>query len=581
MTTGEQAELIVNLRLRDQFTAPVKKLQANLQTLDRQTAQLQRGLGKVGQGLKTGLANTAKIAGVGIGFLGLQIKAGIDQLIRFDSIAAQTNAVLKSTKNAAGLTADEIVDMTASLEKLTGIEKETTQEAANLLLTFTNIKDDVFPDTLAIIQDISTAMGSDMNQEAIRLGKALNDPIRGMSALSEVGVTFNDVQRRSITRAQESGNMLKAQTIILKELRKEFGGSAEAADKTFGGSLRRLRNNVADLQVNLAAPLVQPLARLTRRLTEFAASEEVQQGIRDLGEGIAGLFSDENLESGVAAIKDGFGFIRDLPWDSIKAGLQTTADIAGRAVSLFRSLPPELQTGLVTLLAANKLTGGLVASGLGDIAGFLLRGLTTINAANVTVVGANVTTGLAGAAGAGTGLLGGLAGVIMRAVVPVATLAVAAEIARGPLERGVIDAVPAYEGQLTQVNTLAERALAQKRSLQRGGDFVAMINFLNRIANSSADQSARQAETKRLFDSRLSNLLRVAGQQSARVQQVGEKVARGTITYQEGNRRLAKIETEIRQQKTMIEVRPYVTISATATGNAITFAGGARRLVIE
>jgi hypothetical protein len=250
-------------------------------------------------------------------------------------------------------------------------------------------------------------------------------------------------------------------------------------------------------------------------------------------------------------------------------------------VSLFRSLPPELQTGLVTLLAANKLTGGLVASGLGDIAGFLLRGLTTINAANVTVVGANVTTGLAGAAGAGTGLLGGLAGIIMRAVVPVATLAVAAEIARGPLERGVIDAVPAYEGQLTQVNTLAERALAQKRSLQRGGDFVAMINFLNRIANSSADQSARQVETKRLFDSRLSNLLRVAGQQSSRVQQVGEKVARGTITYQEGNRRLAKIETEIRQQKTMIEVRPYVTISATATGNAITFAGGARRLVIE
>jgi len=567
MTTGEQAELIVNLRLRDQFTAPVKKLQANLQTLDRQTAQLQRGLGKVGQGLKTGLANTAKIAGIGIGFLGLQIKAGIDQLIRFDSIAAQTEAVLKSTKNAAGLTADEIVDMTASLEKLTGIEKETTQEAANLLLTFTNIKEDVFPDTLAIIQDISTAMGSDMNQEAIRLGKALNDPIRGMSALSEVGVTFNETQRKTIERAQKAGNTLKAQRIILRELKKEFGGSAEAADKTFGGSLRRLRNNVADLQVNLAAPLVQPLARLTRRLTEFAASEEVQQGIRDLGEGIAGLFSDENLESGVAAIKSGFGFIRDLPWDTIKSGLQTTADIAGRAVSLFRSLPPELQTGLVTLLAANKLTGGLVASGLGDIAQFLLRNLTTINATVVNVIGAKVNTpggglDVPGAPGAGPSATSiGLRGL--------------------PIIGFLLGETERVNARLDQLQVLENRANFTGRPYNMGrygpstrpGSFGTPLS----LGITEAEDLKKAAERLGLLldESRTSG----KGIQN-RLATLKVQLLNGQVTAKEANKKLTAIDGQIERQKVNVALQAYVNISATATGNAVTFGSGTNRIIV-
>jgi len=590
MTTGEQAELIVNLRLRDQFTAPVKKLQGNLQTLDRQTAQLQRGLGKVGQGLKTGLANTAKIAGIGIGFLGLQIKAGIDQLIRFDSIAAQTNAVLKSTKNAAGLTTDEIVDMTASLEKLTGIEKETTQEAANLLLTFTNIKEDVFPDTLAIIQDISTAMGSDMNQEAIRLGKALNDPIRGMSALSEVGVTFNDVQRRSIERAQKSGNMLKAQTIILKELRKEFGGSAEAADKTFGGSLRRLRNNVADLQVNLAAPLVQPLARLTRRLTEFAASEEVQQGIRDLGEGIAGLFSDENLESGVAAIKDGFGFIRDLPWDTIKSGLQTTADIAGRAVSLFRSLPPELQTGLVTLLAANKLTGGLVASGLGDIAQFLLRNLTTINAAVVNVVGAKVNT----PADVPTDVIKAapLAGL--------ASLAIAGTLASAGFNLGIKALVPETEGSRRFRENAPTQGIFTDTTSLLVGALQEIVSAPFRFIFGEERPSFRQVGNfasggmERLFVDKLTALAAQGDKGNALAQELYTKYSDGLLTAKDGNKLLKEVKSgtaataqkvqEVRSaviaQDLRVTLQPLINISATATGNSINFAVGGSRLII-
>ena len=70
---------------------------------------------------------------------------------------------------------------------------------------------------------------SGLEKSTIRLGKALNDPIKGVTALSRVGVTFTDGQKEQIRVLVESGRTMDAQKIILKELGSEFGGAAEAA----------------------------------------------------------------------------------------------------------------------------------------------------------------------------------------------------------------------------------------------------------------------------------------------------------------------------------------------------------------
>ena len=62
-----------------------------------------------------------------------------------------------------------------------------------MLLTFTNIGKDVFPKATETMLDMATAMNSGMTPSAeqlkgvsIQLGKALNDPVEGISALSRV-----------------------------------------------------------------------------------------------------------------------------------------------------------------------------------------------------------------------------------------------------------------------------------------------------------------------------------------------------------------------------------------------------------
>lgn len=170
---------------------------------------------------------------------------------------AQLEAVLKSTGGAAGITADAAMDLAGSLSEMTRFEDDAILSGENLLLTFTNIGKDIFPQATQAMLDMSQSLGQDLKSSAIQLGKALNDPIAGVTALSRVGVTFTKSQKDMIKAMVESGDVMGAQKLILQELQKEFGGSAEAAGKTFAGSLDRLRNAFGNFQETIGTALTQ------------------------------------------------------------------------------------------------------------------------------------------------------------------------------------------------------------------------------------------------------------------------------------------------------------------------------------
>ncbi|GAB3232992.1 hypothetical protein GCM10027346_20620 [Hymenobacter seoulensis] len=154
-------------------------------------------------------------------------------------ITADLENTLRSTAHAAGLTADEIKAIGEARAKVTLFDDDESNAASAMLLTFTNIKKGVFEDALPAIQDIATKMAgdgpADLKGASIQVGKALNDPIKGITALTRVGVTFTEAQKEQITQMVKAGNTAGAQKLILSELNKEFGGSAEAARKAAGG----------------------------------------------------------------------------------------------------------------------------------------------------------------------------------------------------------------------------------------------------------------------------------------------------------------------------------------------------------
>ncbi|MFA0816027.1 MAG: phage tail length tape measure family protein [Anaerofustis sp.] len=198
-----------------------------------------------------GKAAAAVAIGVGAIFVG-----GLKDAADAETKVAQLEAVLESTGGAAGMTKDQLLELAESFEQNTKFSAEMALEAESLLLTFTNIGSETFPAATQAAADMAAAMGTDMSSQSIALGKALNDPVAGISALTRVGVTFTDEQKALIQSLQESGDMAGAQSVILQELQKEFGGSAEAAGDTLAGKMEILKNTMGAVAEKAATKLV-------------------------------------------------------------------------------------------------------------------------------------------------------------------------------------------------------------------------------------------------------------------------------------------------------------------------------------
>jgi len=216
-------------------------------------------------------------------------------------ITAITEQTIKSMGGAAGLTATQVADMSTRLSNVTGVDDEVLQAGANLLLTFGNIsaKGGVFDRTLALANDMSIALGQDMKASSIQLGKALNDPIAGVSALTRVGVSFTAQQKEQIKTLVESGDVLGAQNVILAEVGKQFGGAAAAASTP----IDKLKVTVGNLQEEVGARLIPVIDRVATFLAANlpAALDFAGAAFARIGDAIA--LVRNAFETGQAFIK--------------------------------------------------------------------------------------------------------------------------------------------------------------------------------------------------------------------------------------------------------------------------------------
>ena len=223
------------------------------------------GAGRVSKAV--GIMDKAVIgaaAAIGGGLV-LALKNGFTGLKENEQASAQTAAAIKSTGGAANVTTGQIEKLADGIEKKSGMDAHAIQSGSNLLLTFTKIKNeagdgnDIFDQTTKTMADMATAMGTDPKNAAMQLGKALNDPIKGVSALGRAGVQFTKEQKDQIKTLVESGDTMGAQKIILAELQTQFGGSADAAGKTFAGRMSILKHRFDEFSETLAAKLMPVL----------------------------------------------------------------------------------------------------------------------------------------------------------------------------------------------------------------------------------------------------------------------------------------------------------------------------------
>lgn len=311
---------------------------------------------------KKGQDNLLKYAAVAAGVtlaLTAIYKAGkklIDLYAIQERAEIKLAAAIKATGGAVGISKDQMLKMATALQGVTTYADEAIITAQALLVTFTQIGKEVFPDALEAALDMSAMFDQDLKQSVLSLGKALNDPITGVGRLMEVGVSFTIEQKKSIKVFMEQNDVMSAQRVILEELKNEFGGVAKAMAEGATGPWEQMKNTARDLAQEYGEILAKdfgPLVKYFRDLAQASkeAREETErlQKALDVGIAISILMPlsemKEALELRQKAMKGYVAIFGKEQWMMAEQIAQLEVWISGR----------ESASGVVDELAAAKL----------------------------------------------------------------------------------------------------------------------------------------------------------------------------------------------------------------------------------
>lgn len=348
------------------------RIGADLKNFQKGMGNLQKGLDQAGRKMRS-VGKT-----LSIGLTAPLVAFGAKSLQLFDQqqqALAQVESAVKSTAGAAGFAVEELARQAAALQSNTifGDEEILKQVTANLL-TFTSIAGDEFVRTQGLVLDLSTRMGTDLTSATIQLGKALNDPVANLGALSRAGIQFSKEQKEVIKSLVETGQKAEAQRVILEELERQFGGAAEAAAAAGLGGFKQLKNSIGDLMESIGETMLPMALKITDAISGVvkafqAMSPETKKTIVIVG-GLAAalgpvIFVLGGLAASISAIASFLVLIAPL-FTPVVAGV---AALAAVALIIYRNWNLVTEAFFGTIDAIENLVTGSLSTLLGTVEG--------------------------------------------------------------------------------------------------------------------------------------------------------------------------------------------------------------------
>jgi TP901 family phage tail tape measure protein len=343
---------------------------------------------------------------------GDELEQFADSLVALGNAGASTEdqivemaARFGAAGNSAGLTKEEILALSSAVASM-GIEVEAGGSSLSRLFNSvaTNIgtaneKAQAFAGALGIsLEEFRKSWEQDALGTFEELLGVLNqlDQFEAAALLKEIGVT-NTRDVNTLRLMAQNTEFLGEQ---LRVAENATGALRQESDKFFNttaGQWELLKNNVRDAAATLGTDLLPVVNEVMAEFVGFLNQPGTQSGLKefakDLADGVRGLM----------------GELKGTDFSGIIAGIRLTAEVAKGAFAAFTALPAPIQQLAIAALVANRVTGGAIgqiAAGLGNL---VLGSLKTITAANVTVIGGNVTGGPELPGGGGGGIAGTLA----------------------------------------------------------------------------------------------------------------------------------------------------------------------------
>jgi hypothetical protein len=321
-----------------------------------------------------------KIAAAAVAAAGAAVVAFGAKAIMAGEAASTANARIEQINKSMGLFGNSVGEVNNRLIKYaektaraTGLDTNSIKATQAKLLTFKELAqsaDEVngaFDRATKAAIDLAAAGFGSAETNAAQLGKALQDPIKGLAALSKSGVTFTEVEKERIKTLVESNKVGEAQTLVLEAIEKQVGGTAEAT----ANATDKIRVGFTQVQERIGLALLPAFEKLTQFILEkvFPTFEKkvlpIFQKINDFLQEIFVPFITEVFTERLGLLK--------AAWDTLTGTIKDNQANFEPLLTLFKSvynfvkdfLAPVLNTALVAAFKLIVEAINLVIKGLG------------------------------------------------------------------------------------------------------------------------------------------------------------------------------------------------------------------------
>lgn len=244
--------------------------------------------------------------------------------------AALANGLEKLGKGEATLrrlqkSADE-------LGKATLFDQEDFDAGFKLLTSFRKVSVDSYERVAEAAADVAQITGQDVKSALLQLSKALEDPAKQVTALARSGTVFTEQQKEQIKTLQESGRIVEAQNLILKEIEAQYGGAARAAGSAgYAGAVDSLGESFRDFQERVASGVEPAVVGATRALTDLfdvlgSIPEPVGQAALGIGATATAILAVKAAAAAaIPVVKALFALVVANPFIALAAGVTAAA----------------------------------------------------------------------------------------------------------------------------------------------------------------------------------------------------------------------------------------------------------------
>lgn len=211
------------------------------------------------------------------------------------------NGISQATDN----TVKRMAKYADEVSKATGIDDESIKAIQKKLLVFKTLRksaDQVggaFDRTTKAAMDLAAGGFGDAEQNASKLGRMLENPVRNLNALNRAGITFTESEKRKIAAMMESGKVLEAQDLILQSVEGRVKGLAEASATPF----EKLTAQFNDIGDSIGEAMLPALEDMNGEISLWLGTKQGKKDVQDIADAFV------EAAKGVKAM---VGFLKDV-----------------------------------------------------------------------------------------------------------------------------------------------------------------------------------------------------------------------------------------------------------------------------